>query len=172
MPTYVALLRAINVGGTGKLSMGALRQLCLDQGFENVTTYIQSGNAIFSSALAAAKCRELLAVALTKKVGKLVGVFLRTVKELEAIVQRNPFGQAAPNRVVVFFLDKTLPKQGFDRIHVPGCEVIEPSGREVFVHYPEGQGQSKLRLPFADLATARNLNTVSKLLELSRALAT
>jgi uncharacterized protein (DUF1697 family) len=168
MAVFVALLRAVNVGGTGTLPMSELRQLCEDAGFEDVKTYIQSGNVVFWSRLATAKVRQRLEAALGKKMGKSVGVFVRTPEELEAITRRNPFRAAAPNRVLVLFLDSAPPADALATLEIPGREEVEPSGREVFVHYPDGMGRSKLKLPFAGAATGRNLNTVRRLLELAR----
>jgi uncharacterized protein (DUF1697 family) len=168
MAVLVALLRAVNVGGTGKLAMSELRELCEDAGFENVTTYIQSGNLVLRSKLAAAKVKQKLEAVLKKKMGKPVGVFLRTPAELEAVVKRNPFQKAAPNRLLVLFLDRAAPKNALANLEIQGREEVKLSGREVFIHYPDGMGRSKLKTPFADTATGRNLNTVRKLIELSR----
>jgi uncharacterized protein (DUF1697 family) len=145
-----------------------LRELCEDAGFESVTTYIQSGNVVLRSKLTAAKVKQKLEAALKKKMGKPVGVFVRTPAELESIVKRNPFKRAASNRLIVLFLDRAAPKNALGRLEIPGREEVKLSGREVFIHYPDGMGRSKLKTPFAETATGRNLNTVKKLLELSR----
>jgi uncharacterized protein (DUF1697 family) len=170
MPVYAALLRAVNVGGTGKLPMSDLRKLCSKAGFAGVTTYIQSGNVVFSSRLGAARVQRLLEEALAETMGKPVGVHLRSPEELASILARNPFPGVAGNRVIVFFLESPPPSDALAGLAIPGNEEVRLSGREVFVHYPDGMGQSKLKLPIAKTATARNLNTVEKLLELSRAL--
>lgn len=168
MAVFVALLRAVNVGGTGKLVMSELRRLCEDAGFEDVATWIQSGNVVFSSGLPPAKVRQKLETALEKKMGQPVGVHLRTPAALESIVARNPFPAAAPNRVLVLFVDRAPSRDALAGLRIPGREEVELSGREVFVHYPDGVGRSKLKLPFAG-ATGRNLNTVRKLLDLAQA---
>jgi uncharacterized protein (DUF1697 family) len=167
---FVALLRAVNVGGTGKLSMRELAELCQDTGFRNVKTYIQSGNVVFTSKLTAPDVKRKLEAALKKKMGKPVGVHVRTPAEIESVIKRNPFKRAAPNRLLVLFLDRAAPRNAFADLVIPGREEVELSGREVFIHYPDGMGRSKLRIPFADTATGRNLNTVTGLLELSRAI--
>lgn len=163
MAGFVALLRAINVGGTGKLGMSDLREMCEAAGFRNVRTYIQSGNVVFTSSLAEAKVKGKLEQALAKKLGKPVGVLLRSGAELAALERANPFGSAPRNRVVVLFLEEAPPKTALANLSIPGPEVVKPHGRELFIHYPDGQGRSKLKLPFAKTATARNLNTVVKL---------
>jgi uncharacterized protein (DUF1697 family) len=169
MTVYAALLRAVNVGGSGKLAMSELRELCEDAGLENARTYIQSGNVVFSTRLGVAKATQVLSRALAEKMGKPVGVHLRTANELGAILARNPFAAAPDNRVLVYFLDSALPEKALAAIAIPGREEMLARGREVFVHYPDGMGRSKLKLPFASTATARNLRTVGKLVELCRA---
>jgi uncharacterized protein (DUF1697 family) len=171
MAVFVALLRAVNVGGTGMLAMSDLRALCARAGLRNVSTYIQSGNAVFTSGLTAAAVQKKLETALAKKMKKPVRVHLRTSADLASILERNPFPRAEPNRVLVLFLERAATRKALADLVIPGREQVEPSGREIFVHFPDGMGRSKLKLPFADVATGRNLNTVAKLLELSRAAA-
>jgi uncharacterized protein (DUF1697 family) len=163
MASFVALLRAINVGGTGILSMSDLRELCEAAGFRQVRTYIQSGNLVFTSPLAEAKVKAKLERALAAKLGKPVGVLLRSAAELDAVQKENPFPKAPPNRVIVLFLDQAPPKTALATLKIPGGEEVVLRGREIFVHYPVGQGPSKLKLPFAKEGTGRNLNTIAKL---------
>jgi uncharacterized protein (DUF1697 family) len=167
MAVFVALLRAVNVGGTGMLAMSDLRELCEQAGFQNVTTYIQSGNVVFTCKLPAAKAKQKLEAALQKKLGRPVRALLRTPQEIDAILERNPFKHAAPSRLVVLFLDSAAPRDALEKVVIPGREEVKVSGREVFVHYPDGIGRSKLKLPLADQATARNVNTVRRLFELA-----
>jgi uncharacterized protein (DUF1697 family) len=169
MPVYVALLRAINVGGTGKLPMTELRDLCESAGFDCVKTYIQSGNVIFKSALPEAKVKAKLEKALTAKMGKPFFALVRTATELGAVVKRNPFKQATPNQVLVLFLDEKPAKNALAGLKIPGREKVELTGREVFIHYPDGMGRSKLRIPFAKTGTGRNLNTVETLATMAEA---
>lgn len=166
MTAYVALLRAINVGGTGKLDMDDLRALAEGCGFERVTTYIQSGNVIFQSKRSEASVHKLLEQSLTEKMGQPVGVLVRTSDELRTVIDNNPFPDAPPNRVIVFFLAAPTPRGSLDTIETPGGEQLAARGREVFIYYPEGQGTSQLKLPFLRTSTGRNLNTVRKLGEL------
>ncbi|HEY3448660.1 MAG TPA: DUF1697 domain-containing protein [Myxococcales bacterium] len=165
---YVALLRAVNVGGTGKLPMAELRALCEDAGFTGVSTYIQSGNVVLKSALPEKKVKATLEAALARKMGKPVGVSVRTGAELAAVLKANPFEKAQPNRVIVLFLDEVPAKGALDAVKIPGREQLSLKGRELFIHYPDGQGTSKLKLPLAKDGTGRNLNTVAKLAELAR----
>ncbi len=163
MPVYVALLRAINVGGTGKLPMTDLRTLCENAGFESVSTYIQTGNVILASPLSEPKVKATLEKALAVKMGKPTGAMVRTTAELHAVVRRNPFPAAEGNRIIVLFLDEAPPKSALAGLPIPGREEVKVLGREIFIHYPDGQGRSKLKIPFAKTGTGRNLNTVEKL---------
>jgi uncharacterized protein (DUF1697 family) len=168
MGTFIALLRAINVGGTGKLAMAELAKLCEKAGFTAVTTYIQSGNVVFDSRASEPKVKALLEQALAAKVGKPVGVLLRSAAELEAVLAQNPFKQQPPSRVIVMFLDQAPPKSVLADVVAPGGEELAIHGREIYAHYPAGQGPSKLKLPLANVGTGRNINTVTKLAELAR----
>jgi uncharacterized protein (DUF1697 family) len=165
MARYVALLRAVNVGGIATLRMKDLVRVCEKTGFEQPRTYIQSGNVVFVSKLTAARAKAALEKALAARLGKPIGVSIRTGAEVDSVLVRNPFKMAPPSRVVVLFLDEPPGKVD---IVIPGEEEVKVSGREVFVHYPRGQGTSKLRLPFAKTGTGRNLNTVAKLAEIIR----
>jgi uncharacterized protein (DUF1697 family) len=168
MAVFVALLRAVNVGGTGKLPMKDLVALCERSGFQAPKTYIQSGNVVFASRLAEAGVKARLEKALAARMGKPHGVLVRTGSELESVLERNPFPKAPPNKVLVLFLDEPPPKNALAGLVIPGREEVKPSGREVFVHYPDGMGRSKLKLPLTGVATGRNLNTVARLAAMAR----
>ncbi len=167
MPSYVALLRAVNVGGTGKLPMTELRALCQEAGFAGVRTYIQSGNVVFASRLPEAKVKHALQAALQAHMGKPVGVMVRSAAEMAAVVQRNPFRAQPANRVVAVFLDAPAAKTALAQLVAPDGEQVRLSGREIFIYYPDGQGRSKLKLPAAATGTARNLNTIAKLAQMA-----
>jgi uncharacterized protein (DUF1697 family) len=168
MTVFVAFLRAINVGGTGKLAMSRLCTLCEAAGFMAAKTYIQSGNVVFKTALSEAKATSKLEAVLAAEMGQPVGTCLRTCAELEALIEHNPFDKAAPNQVVILFLPRAVGRDALAGLEIPGREVVQLHGRELFVHYPDGIGRSKLKLPFAKAGTARNLNTVTKLATMAR----
>jgi uncharacterized protein (DUF1697 family) len=168
MPTYVALLRAINVGGTGKLAMRDLVALCERAGLTRVRTYIQSGNVVFASRAGEKQLKGLLGEALAARLKKPVGVLVRRADELERVLADNPFPDAAPNRVIVLFLDEAPSRDVLDGVETPGGEELALVGRELYVHYPGGQGQSRLKVPLAAAGTGRNLNTVTRLVALAR----
>ena len=166
--TFVALLRAVNVGGTGKLPMSELRGLCERLGFGHVRTYIASGNVMFDTDGDEERVQTRLAAGLQEHVGKPVGVMLRTAAQLEAVIAANPYPERASNLVHVLFLNEPPPDDLLLGVSGRGAEEIASRGREVYVHYPHGQGASKLKLPAAAAGTARNMNTVLKLAELMR----
>jgi uncharacterized protein (DUF1697 family) len=165
MTTYVALLRAVNVGGTGKLPMSELRAMCESIGFANVRTYIASGNVVFESRLFEAAVKTKLERCLETYAGKPVGVLIRTGAELAAILSANPFRSAAPNRTVAIFLDAPPPADSLTDVRGQQTEEVALGTREIYVHYGNGMAQSKLKIPAAGTGTARNMNTVAKLAE-------
>ncbi len=112
LKTFVALLRAVNVGGTGKLPMNDLKAMCEAAGFTEVRTFIASGNVIFKSGKPEAGIRAALEASLKDYAGKPIGVLVRTAAELAAVLKANPFPKAAPNLTVAIFLNKPPPSGG------------------------------------------------------------
>jgi uncharacterized protein (DUF1697 family) len=167
MSTYIALLRAVNVGGTGKLPMADLKAMCVELGFGKVQTYIASGNVVLQSKLSEAKVKAALEARLQAYAGKPVGVLVRSGAQMAAVLANNPFPQAAPNRTVAIFLDAAPGAQAMEGIVGRNDEEIALGEREYYVHYGEGMGTSKLRIPAAKLGTARNIHTVAKLVEMA-----
>ncbi|WP_179039024.1 DUF1697 domain-containing protein [Rhizobium leguminosarum] len=170
MPVYCAFLRAVNVGGTGSLPMAELKAICEDLGFSDVKTYIQSGNVVFRSDEAEKTVGERLDEALSKMMGKRPGVMVRSRKELDGIVADAPFPDAKPNFLLVYFLPEKPPGDALETMVAPDGEEAKLAGREIYVHYPNGSGRSKLKLPALKPGTSRNLNTVRKLAEMAAAL--
>jgi uncharacterized protein (DUF1697 family) len=169
---YAALLRAVNVGGTGKLAMTDLARLCTREGLCDVKTYIQSGNVVFTSPKKEAAVKAALEKTLERHMGKPVAVMVRTADELDAIIAANPFPDALPNRLLITFFDEPLPKTALAGVVAPDGERLAIRGRELFIHFPNGMGASKLKWPAAGAkpGTGRNLNTVVKLAAMTRAL--
>jgi uncharacterized protein (DUF1697 family) len=163
MTRYVALLRAVNVGGTGKLPMTELSKLCVAVGFARVETYIASGNVVFDSKVSTVKVKAELEARLHEITGKPVGVIVRTAKEMQAILDANPFPKAPGNITVAIFLEGKPPAGALREISGNDGEELRVGTREIYVFYPKGQGASKLRIPAAKTGTARNMNTVAKL---------
>jgi uncharacterized protein (DUF1697 family) len=168
MTAYVGLLRAVNVGGT-KLLMTDLRALGEAAGFANVRTYIASGNLLFESPLAEVQVKQALERRLLAHMGKPVRVMIRTDQEMAQVVAANPFRDTAPNRTVAIFLDTPPPADLMAGVTHQTDEEIAAGGREIYVHYGDGMGTSKLKIRAAKDGTARNMNTVAALAGLARA---
>ena len=163
MGAFVALLRAVNVGGTGKLPMSDLKDLCEELGFGAVRTFIASGNVVFTSRKSETAIKTALEKRLEAYAGKPVGVLVRTGAEMARILADNPFPKAPPNRTMAVFLDRAPPANILAGIRGQRDEQIELGRREVYIHYGEGMAASKLVIPAAKTGTARNMNTVATL---------
>jgi uncharacterized protein (DUF1697 family) len=178
MAVIISLLRGVNVGGHHKIKMDTVRQLYESLGLTKVQTYVQSGNVVFQSrernlARLAARIED----AIENSAGFRPAVVLRTQNELERVIARNPFGQRKDldfAKLLVLFLagDPGEEARNKARAIVIGPEEMALDGREMFVYFPNGMGQSKF--PFLALEralqvknTARNWNTVTKLLEIA-----
>ncbi|GAB2468678.1 DUF1697 domain-containing protein [Xylanimonas ulmi] len=170
MSTHIALLRAVNVGGTGKLPMADLRRLAQDVGFTGVETYIASGNLLLESDDEEATVGRRLERALGAYAGRPVGVLVRSPGELRRVLDANPFDEAPGNRVAVVFLPGAAPSDALDTVsRADDGEVVHLGERVLYVHYPNGMGRSRLRVPAAAQGTARNVNTVARLVALAEA---
>ena len=170
MTAFVALLRAVNVGGTGKLPMGEFVAMCEAAGFTHVRTYIASGNAVFSSTETEARVKGRLEQALHAFAGKPVGVLVRTAGEMAGVLANNPFPEAAPNHTTAIFLDTAPPPDTLKTMSGQTDEKVGLGKREIYVLYGEGMGTSKLKIQAAKTGTARNMNTIAKLAEMAAAL--
>ncbi len=170
MTTFIALLRGINVGGTGLLPMKDLAALCTGLGFQSIRTYIQSGNVTLESSLPEAEIRSCLEGALAAKMQKKIDVMIRTREEMRQVLKSNPFPHEEPAKVAVAFLCDAPPKDLMKRVIAPGGEQVRPGRREIYIYYPHGMGRSKLKLSLDGAAsTVRNINTVTKLVAMTEA---
>lgn len=170
MNRLIALLRAVNVGGTGKLPMAELRTMAEAAGFTEVQTYIQSGNLVFSSTADLSDVKQALEEQLEKYAGKPVGVLLRTANEMGNVLDANPFPDADPSKVGVLFLDAPPPAYTTYTLKGQADEEVALGQMEVYVHYPSGMGRSKLQLPALSErteGTTRNINTVARLAKMA-----
>jgi uncharacterized protein (DUF1697 family) len=170
MTAYVALLRAVNVGGTGKLPMTELKAMCEAAGFDQVRTYIASGNVIFTSDKSEGAVRAAIEKPLEAYAGKPVGVLVRTAAEMAETLARNPFADRPGNRTVALFVDDALPPDALNGVRNVREEELRLGKREIYIFYGDGMADSRLVIPAARAGTARNMNTVAKLAELAGAL--
>jgi uncharacterized protein (DUF1697 family) len=172
----IVLLRGINLGSRNRIAMPALREAFAAAGFDDVQTYLQSGNVVLSSRAApktvARKCEALIA----DHFGLDIDVVVRTRDELARVVRRNPLADVAtdPKRYQVSFLDRKPDPKLVEKLAAlaAGDEQLVANGRELYAWHPKGVARSKLWAALAgrDLgvtATARNWTTVTKLLELA-----
>ncbi len=163
MTSFVALLRAVNVGGTGKLPMSDLKDICGELGFGTVRTYIASGNVVFTSRKSEAAIKVALEMRLQACAGNPIGVLVRTAAEMAQVLADNPFPKAALNRTMAVFLDRAPPADTSTSLRGQRDEQIRLGRREIYIHYGQGMASSKLVIAAAKSGTARNMNTVATL---------
>ncbi len=167
MGSFVALLRAVNVGGTGKLPMSELKAMCEEIGFAAVRTYIASGNVVFASRKSEAAIKSALEKRLEAYAGKPVDVLIRSSAEMAQVLSDNPFPKAAPNRTMAVFLDVAPRADTLAAVRGLRDEEIRLGRREIYIHYGSGMGTSKLVIPAARSGTARNMNTIATLAKMA-----
>jgi uncharacterized protein (DUF1697 family) len=176
MTRHVVLLRGINLGSRNRISMPELRKLLEDGGFDDVTTYVQSGNVVLSSTKKADSVRREVERLISRELGLDVDVVVRSRAELAKVVERDPLGKVArnPKRYQVSFLAAKPPAGLKSKLAAAAAEQerFAIHGREVYAWHPDGVARSKLWALLAgrDLgvtATSRNWTTVTKLLELA-----
>lgn len=169
MESYIALLRAVNVGGTGKMPMSDLKAICQELGFERVQTYLASGNVVFRSGLSEDEVKTVLNARLLAYAGKPVITLIRTAGEMADVVRRNPFAEEAGNRTAALFVDEPLAADILDNVVGQKAEKLMLGVREIFIFYGEGMADSRLRIRGAESGTVRNMNTVAALAKLASA---
>jgi uncharacterized protein (DUF1697 family) len=193
MASHVALLRGINVGGRNKVPMADLRELVTSLGHTGVSTYIQSGNVLFSTAEDdTAKLAAALESAISDRFGIWSSVVVLSRDELARVLAANPYpDEPNPRMVHVVFLNGSPPRDLLDRITAAESAVAakgsrdtvqlagQSSGQALFLHTPDGYGTSELAQNVLKIlappkksrpglaATARNWATATKLLSLS-----
>ena len=179
MPTYVALLRGINLGAKRRVAMADLRSLLEGLGYDDVRTHLQSGNAVFRAGTrSAAGVRSAVEKAIRADLGMDVDVVVRTAAQLAKVVETDPFAGTATDRAryLVTFLDKAPPKGWLRDVDVADYEPeqVEVRGTEVYLWLPKGVHASRLARLVGDknlggTATSRNWNVVTKLAEIAAA---
>jgi uncharacterized protein (DUF1697 family) len=166
MTAYVALIRAVNVSGTGKLTKDQLKSMGDACGFDDVRTFINSGNLLFTSKLAESRVRQRIEEKLADHFGRAVPAHVRSAKEMAEAVKKNPFPDDPPNRVMALFVEEKPTRAMLDAATGVGKERLELGPRLIYIAYDEGMGQSKLKLPAMRGGTARNMNSVARIAEL------
>ena len=178
MSTFFAFLRGINVGGNNKIPMVDLRKMFEELKMKEVKTILQSGNVAFQcTGRKAAELEEILEKETTKRFGGSIAYMVRSADELSAIVKDNPFPKEAkedPSHLLVLFLKESATNDAEQKLNeaIKGREVVKVSGRNAYAIFPDGIGTSKVTPSMIDKnlgtrSTARNWNTVNKLLALA-----
>jgi uncharacterized protein (DUF1697 family) len=181
MSIYVGLLRGINVGGHNAVAMSDLRDLLADLGFAGAKTLLQSGNVVFKATGKTGKALEgLLEKEMAERLGVSADYIVRSASELARVVAANPFPKQAkedPGRLIVVFLKAAAAEKTVNalRASIKGRETMHGDGKHLYIVYPDGMGTSKftgtvIERVLRSRGTARNWNTVTKLLALSREL--
>jgi len=177
MKKFIALLRGINVSGQKQIKMPELKSLFENIGFQNVATYIRSGNVIFSAKEKFnKKLEDKISSAIKSKLGFDVQVIVVTPEEIEYVIQNNPFfkKKKESERLYVTFLSENPLTENIKKLHTvdysPEEYIID--GRYIYLFAPNGYGKAKLNNNFVEnklkvFGTTRNWKTVNKLLELS-----
>ncbi len=172
----IALLRGVNVGGNNMVAMAALRELLGALGYEDVRTHLQSGNAVFAAATPPELSARAIEDRLAGSLGLRVPVLVRTRDELAEVVATNPLGEATsePSRLLVNFLSRKPDGELLDALDPADFEpeTFAAGAREIYVWCPDGVRATKLGYAFWEkrlkvTATARNWNTVTRLLALA-----
>jgi uncharacterized protein (DUF1697 family) len=173
----IVLLRGVNLAGRNRVAMPRLREVLAGAGYEDVSTYVQSGNVVLSTGKTAKQVGADVEQLLEEHFGLDVAVVVRTRAELAKVVERNPFEKLAksPKLYQVTFLEKAPPADVVRRLEetAVGNERVAHTGREVYAWHPDGVGRSKLAALMAGkrlgvTGTARNWTTVTTLLEMTR----
>ncbi|HEY8368478.1 MAG TPA: DUF1697 domain-containing protein [Thermodesulfobacteriota bacterium] len=180
MSVHIALLRAINVGGRNQVAMSDLKALLADLGFPGARSLLQSGNLVFESeGRTGAELEDLLEAETERRLEVRADYLVRTAREWQEIVARNPFPREAkddPSRLVVMALKAAPAAKNVKALEaaIKGRERVRVAGRHAYIVYPDGIGRSKLTTALIEdrlgtRGTGRNWNTVLKLLEMTRA---
>lgn len=176
MARQIVLLRGINLGPRRRIAMPELRELLVSAGFDDVRTYLQSGNVVLSSNVSPEQVARECEAQITGRFGLDVQVVVRTRDELAEVVQRNPLGELAvnPKRYQVSFLTAEPDPEAVRKL---AAVVVAPErfvviGRELYAWHPDGIGRSRLWALLAGrglgvTATARNWTTVTNLLAMA-----
>jgi uncharacterized protein (DUF1697 family) len=179
MTTVISMLRGVNVGGHNQIKMDALRSLYASLGLKNPQTYVQSGNVVFTTKEQnLARLGQRIEAKIEQKCGFRPAVVLRTASELRDLIARNPFAKRTdihPGKLLVTFFNEEPDEDDYavlQRVKAEG-EVLKASGREFYLYFPNGAGNSKLFAATGKLkksGTSRNWNTVTKLVAMAEEL--
>jgi uncharacterized protein (DUF1697 family) len=173
---HIVLLRGINIGSRNRIAMPALREALEEAGFEDVRTYLQSGNVVLESGAKPESVQRKVEQLIQQRFGLEIAVVVRTKAQLAAVAKRNPLQKVAtePKRYQVTFLSKKLSAKAVRGLEEAAAsdEQFVVAGREIYAWHPKTIARSKLWTKLAGkglgvTATSRNWTTVEALLELA-----
>ena len=179
MPVLISMLRGVNVGPHNRIKMDVLRALYESLQFEDPRTYVQSGNVIFrTKEKPTPQLSKKIKAAIERECGCNPEVILRTTEELRKTVSANPFAKrrdVEPGKLLITFLSAEPGREAqatLDNLNKSHPEELHLKGRELFIYFPDGAGRSKLPWSsveklFKVTGTARNWNSVTKMLEIA-----
>jgi uncharacterized protein (DUF1697 family) len=169
MPTYVAFLRGVNLGSHRSVSMPRLAELARELGYDDVWTWVNSGNLVLTTKKPPTEVEREVADALEREHGTRIDVMVRTAEQLRTVLASNPFPDGSASQVTVAFLAGP-PAEGAEQRLAEAAtprEAFRVSGREVWVHYADGLARSRLAAGFSRIvgvsSTTRTLGTVTKI---------
>lgn len=169
MNRYIVFLRGVMPTGRTKVPMAEARAALSQAGYHNVRSYIASGNFLVDTPKSPDAVARDIRGLIAQHIGPELEVLVRDAAQLAAILAANPFVEGKPNQVLVTFLSAPAPDDFMALVQAPAGEQVVVAGREIYLHYPNGIGRSKLRLPACvKQGTARNLNTLRKLLAMAQ----
>lgn len=173
MNRWIALLRGVNVGGHNKIPMAELRDLCTDVGWENVSTYIQTGNILFNATGSMPALEKQLAEAIASRFGHRIHIIVRPAAAWPLYLRLNPFpeeSESEPNRVMLALAKKPLPDDAADNLNKYSAsgESVAQRTDSLWIHYAGGSAHSKITPTLLDRlagspVTTRNWRTVLKI---------
>jgi len=178
MAVIISMLRGVNVGGHNKIKMDALRALYESMKLREAQTYVQSGNVIFrTDERDIARLAKRIEDGIERKLGFRPDVILRTATEMREVIARNPFAKRRgiePSKLLVTFLGSDPGAEAREKVLQIKCdpEELRIEGRELYIYFPNGIGRSKLSWAGLEKTlktpgTARNWNSVTKMLEMA-----
>jgi uncharacterized protein (DUF1697 family) len=176
MARHVLLLRGINLGGRRRVPMAELRALLSDGGYDDVATYVQSGNLVLTSSATPAELESAVGSLISDRFGFEVPVCARSATQLAKVLAHDPIpgGREDPKHYQVTFLAERAPAAVVHRLEdlATATERVAAHGHELYTFHPEGIARSKLgkSLTVKELglaATARNWATVTTLAEMA-----
>ena len=166
MTAYVALIRAVNVAGTGKLPKEELKAMGEACGFGNCRTFINSGNLLFTSDLEEKEVKRRMEQRIADFLGKPAPVYVRSASEMAQAVAQDPVTDDKPSRRFAHFIDEEPVQAMLDEARDVAGERMALGPRLLYVSYGEGIGKTRLKLPAVKRGTARNMNSVGRIADL------